>query len=63
MAEFSGRGNTQEKGFSNKWSGAHITMKNAFGTLKDRFRCLRRAMDINTNTLPQNLFLCLALHH
>ena len=49
MAEFSGRGNTQEKGFSNKWSGAHITMKNAFGTLKDRFRCLRRAMDININ--------------
>ena len=68
MAEFSSCSNVQpecsrEKFFSYKWYSARITIKNSFGTLKTRFRCLQRAMDISINTLSQFLYLCLELNN
>ena len=39
-----------------------ITIQNLFGT-KASLKCLRRAMDNNINTLPQVLYLCLALYN
>ena len=48
---------------NDKCSSARITIKNSFGTLKARFRCLQRAMDITINILPQVLYLCLALRN
>ena len=41
---------------------ACMTIQNSFGK-KASLKCLRRAMDININTLPQVLYLCLALHN
>ena len=41
---------------------ARITIQNSFG-MKASLKCLRRAMDVNINTLPQVLYLCLALHN
>ena len=41
---------------------ARMAIQNSFGK-KASLKCLRRAMDINVNTLPQVLYLCLALHN
>ena len=64
MTEFSGGGNIQEQGFfSYKWSSARITIKHSFDSLKSRFRCSQRVMDVNINTLLQVLYLRLALNN
>ena len=68
MTEFSSCSSVQaecskEKFFSYKWSSARIAIKNSFGSLKAHFRCLQRAVDNSINTLPQVLYLCLALHN
>ena len=52
-----------EKFFSCKWFSARNTNKNSLGKLKPPFRCLQLAIDINITTLPQVLYLCLALHN
>ena len=60
---FKRRPYSRETFFSYKWSSARIRIKNSFSILKARFRCLQRAMDVNINTLPQVLYLFLALHN
>ena len=47
------RKNQKKKYFGYKVSSPKITTENAFGRLKARLRCLHRAMDIDTNALPQ----------
>ena len=44
-------------------SSAHIVIENAFGQLKGRFCCLKRAMDIDINVLPQVIMACFVLHN
>ena len=44
--------NSHEKYFGYKLA-IEITVENYFGRLKGRFGWLRRAMDIDINTLPQ----------
>ena len=53
----------RESFFSYKWSTALITIKKSFSTLEAHVRYLQRAMDININTLPQALYLCLILRN
>ena len=62
MTEFSGGGNIQEQKFASyKWCSVRITIKNTFGSLKARFTCSQRVMDVNINTLPQVVYLLLYL--
>ena len=42
-----------------KWPGSvHDSIECAFGRLKARFRCLKRAMDINLDELPYVIYAC-----
>ena len=53
MKEFSGGvKNDSERFFSYKLSSARMVIENAFGQLKGRFDCLKRAMDVDINVLP-----------
>ena len=51
VTEFSGDGNIQEQSFSAINGLVHISQL-SFGTLKARFICLQRAMDIKVNIFP-----------
>ena len=64
MKEYPGGGrNSREKYFDYKLASARITTENSFGRFKGRFRCLRRAMDVNINTLSQVIPRCFILHN
>ena len=64
MKEFSGGGkNDRERFFSYKLSSSRIVIENAFGRLKGRFGCLKRAVDIGINVLPQVIVACFTLHN
>ena len=56
-------GKTIGRAFSYKMSSARIVIENAFGRLKGRFGCLKRAIVININTLPQVIMACFVLHN
>lgn len=59
MKEYLGGGrNSLEKYFDYKLASARITIENSFGRFKGRFRCFRRAMDVNVNTLSQVILSC-----
>ena len=42
-------------------SSARIPIENSFGRLKARFRCLKRAMNVKLDTLPQVIYSCFVL--
>lgn len=64
MKEYPGGGrNEREKYFGYKLSSARIVIENAFGRLKGRFGCLRRAMDINISHLPNVILSTFILHN
>ena len=64
MKEFpQGGKNTEEQFFGYRLSSARMVIECAFGRLKARFGCLRRAMDINLRDLPYFIHSCLILHN
>ena len=64
MKEFSVGGKNEREGFfSCKLSSARIVIENAFERLKGRFGCLKPAMDIDINVLPQVIMACFVLHN
>lgn len=64
MKEYAGGGSTvQEQYFGLKLCSARFVIECAFGRLKARFGCLRRAMDINIDDLPHVIYACFVLHN
>ena len=64
MKEYAGGGtNRQEQYFGYRLCSARNVIECAFGRLKARFGCLKRAMDINLDELPYVIFACFALHN
>jgi len=64
MKEYTGGGSTvQEQYFGYRLCSARNVIECAFGRLKARFGCLKRAMDINLEDLPQVIYACFVLHN
>ena len=64
MKEYAGGGtNRQEQYFGYRLCSARNVIECAFGRLKARFGCLRRAMDINLDDLPYVMYACFVLHN
>ena len=64
MKEYAGGGtNSQEQYFGCKLCSTRNVIECAFGILKARFGCLRRAMDINLKDLPNVIYACFVLHN
>ena len=64
MKEYAGGGvNRQEQYFGFRLCSARNVIECAFGRLKARFGCLRRAMDINLDDLPYVIYTCFVLHN
>ena len=64
MKEYAGGGtNRQEQYFGYRLCSARNVIECAFGRLKARFGCLRRAMDINLDDLPYVIYACSVLHN
>lgn len=64
MKEYASGGSTeQEQYFGLKLCSARFVIQCAFGRLKARFGCLRRAMDININDLPHVIYACFVQHN
>lgn len=64
MKEYAGGGTTQqEQYFGFRLCSARNVIECAFGRLKARFRCLKRAMDINLDELPYIIYACFVLHN
>ena len=64
MKEYAGGGTTQqEQYFGFRLCSARNVIECAFGRLKARFRCLKRAMDINLDELPYVIYACFVLHN
>ena len=64
MKEYAGGGSTvQEQYFGYQLCSARNVIECAFGRLKTRFGCLKRAMDINIDDLPQVIYACFVLHN
>ena len=64
MKEYAGGGtNRQEQYFGYRLCSARNVIECAFGRLKARFGCLRRAMDINLDELPFVIYACFVLHN
>ena len=55
--------NEKEQIFGFKLSSARMVIECAFGRLKERFRCLRRKMDINIEDLLYVIYACFSLHN
>ena len=55
--------NEKEQIFGFKLSSARMVTECAFGRLKERFRCLRRKMDINIEDLLYVIYACFSLHN
>ena len=53
----------REQYFGYRLSSARMVMENAFGRLKGRFGCLRRAMDVNIKELPHSIMSIFILHN
>ena len=58
-----GESNEKEKFFGFKLSSARMIIECTFGSLKGRFRCLRREMDINIEYLPYIIHAYFLLHY
>ena len=54
--------NRQEQYFGYRLCSARNVIECAFGRLKARFGCLKRAMDINLDDLPFVIYACFVLH-
>ncbi len=64
MKEYASGGvNLQEQYFGFRLCSARNVIECAFGRLKARFGCLRRAMDINLDDLPYVIYTCFVLHN
>ena len=64
MKEYAGGGmNRQEQYFGFRLCSARNVIECAFGRLKARFACLKRAMDINLDDLPFVIYACFVLHN
>ena len=64
MEEYAWGGtNSQVQYFGYKLCSVRNVIKCAFGILKARFGCLRWAMDINLNDLPDVIHACFVLHN
>ncbi|XP_046846732.1 putative nuclease HARBI1 [Xenia sp. Carnegie-2017] len=64
MKEYSNGGATvQEQYFGMTLCQSRKVIECAFGRLKARFGCLKRAMDINLNDLPYVIYACFVLHN
>ena len=64
MKEYSNGGATvQEQYFGMTRCQSRMVIECAFGRLKARFGCLKRAMDINLNDLPYVIYACFVLHN
>ena len=64
MKEYAAGGsNRQEQYFGYRLCSARNVIECAFGRLKARFACLKRAMDINLDDLPFVIYSCFVLHN
>lgn len=64
MKEYAGGGtNCQEQYFGYRLCSARNVIECAFGRMKARFGCLKRAMDINILDLPNVIYACFVLHN
>lgn len=64
MKEYAGGGtNSQEQYFGYRLCSARNVIECAFGRLKARFGCLKRAMDINLQDLPSVIYACFVLNN
>jgi hypothetical protein len=52
----------QEQYFGFRLCSARNVIDCAFGRLKARFGCVKRAMDINLDELPYVIYACFVLH-
>ena len=53
----------EERHFNYRQSRARMTIENAFGGLKGRWRCLLKQMDMNIANIPNVVATCVALHN
>ena len=53
----------EERHFNYRHSRARMTIENAFGGLKGRWRCLLKQMDMNIANIPNVVATCVALHN
>ena len=64
MKEYAGGGtNSHEQYFGYRLCSARNVIECAFGRLKARFGCLKRAMDINLHDLPGVIYACFVLNN
>ncbi|XP_041671217.1 protein ALP1-like [Cheilinus undulatus] len=65
MKGYPGDGNltVEQKNFNYRLSHAQTTVKNAFGRLKGRWRCLLKRMDVNISRVPTIISICCVLHN
>lgn len=64
MKEYAAGGsNRREQYFGYRLCSARNIIECAFGRLKARFSCLKRAMDINLDELPFVIYACFVLHN
>ena len=64
MKEYAAGGSTPRKQyFGYKLCSARNVIECAFGRLKARFSCLKRAMDINMDDLPMVIYTCFVLNN
>ena len=64
MKEYAAGGsNHQEQYFGYRLCSTRNVIECAFGRLKARFACLKRAMDINLEDLPFVIYACFVLHN
>ena len=64
MKEYSNGGATvQEQYFGMTLCQSRMVIECAFGRLKARFCCLKRAMDINLDEPPYVIYVCFVLHN
>lgn len=64
MKEYAAGGSTpREQYFGYKLCSARNVIECAFGRLKARFSCLKRAMDINIDDLPMVIYACFVLNN
>jgi hypothetical protein len=54
---------SEERHFNYRQSRARMTVENAFGRLKGRWRCLLKRMDVNIANIPNVVATCVALHN
>lgn len=54
---------SDQRHFNYRQSRARMTVENAFGRLKGRWRCLMKRMDVNIANVPNIVAACVVLHN